>query len=123
MPSAWIDRRVEMRRDRFRVRYRLGGRETACHGTAASFATKSRGRRAPVCLDLGELAALPRARTSTCSTSSRQGLLRSPPTLRSRWQASRVDVSEYTGLQHRPVRPARCCRCSKKRRVDEIPRR
>src|SRR5688500_12334695 len=92
MPSTWLERRS----GRFRVRYRLGGRDSVPR-YAGSFATKREAliRKGWVA---GELAAM---RVPALA------MLAEPPaapTLRdvaARWQASRVDVRESTTIQHR----------------------
>lgn len=97
MPSVWIERRKTRTGDmRFRVEYRLGGRESRAR-YAGSFPTKREAlvRKSWVA---GELAAM---RVPDLAT------LADPvpaPTLRdaaARWQASRVDVREVTRIQHR----------------------
>lgn len=96
MASAWIERRESGAGVRYRVRFRLGGRESVPR-YAGSFATmrEARIRRDWVA---GELAALrvPDTRFIGASVSS--------PTLESvaeEWQASRVDVAEGTAATHR----------------------
>src|SRR6476620_6107330 len=96
MASTWVERRATKDGVRYRVRYRLGGRE-APRLYAGSFRTmrEAQTRRNWVA---GELAA---RRITDLS------MLTSPtvaPTLRDaakRWQASRVDVRENTRIQHR----------------------
>lgn len=97
MASVWITTRATKAGERrFRVEYRLGGRESATR-YAGSFRTlrEARARRGWV---EGELAAM---RVPDLS------LLREPelaPTFAEaakRWQASRVDVAEATTIQHR----------------------
>lgn len=91
MASAWIERRIA--RDgtpRFRVRYRVGGRETT-----AAFAGSFKRRQDAVTRQrwvLGELAALRVPNLRLVEPVA-------PTTLREvaeRWRASRVDVSEGT---------------------------
>jgi integrase len=96
MASAWIERRESGAGVRYRVRFRLGGRESVPR-YAGSFTTmrEARIRRDWVA---GELAALrvPDTRFRDVHASS--------PTLRTvaeRWQASRVDVAEGTAATHR----------------------
>jgi len=97
MASTWVGRRVTASGGvRYRVMYRLGGRESAPR-YAGSFGTmrEARTRAAWVA---GEIAAM-RVPNLT--------LLAEPPkvpTLREmaqRWQESRVDVRESTAIQHR----------------------
>ena len=97
MASVWIrTRQTKENGKRYRVEYRLGGRESRSH-YGGSFTTM---REAKVRRDwiAGELAAL---RVPDLK------LLREPvlaPTLAEaaqRWQESRVDVAEATKLQHR----------------------
>jgi integrase len=91
MPSAWIDKRVTKDGDsRFRVRYRLGGRETAPR-YGGIFATKreATARKAWI---LGELSArrVPDLQLTAPIASTTLG------EAAERWQASRVDVSAGT---------------------------
>lgn len=97
MPSAWLEKRPTAEGViRFRVRYRLGGRDSVPR-LAGSFERKrdALARRAWV---LGELAAM---RVPDL------GLLAEPPpapTLAEaaeRWRKSRVDVADSTRVQHR----------------------
>jgi len=97
MPSVWLKRRpTKAGSTRFRVVYRVGGRESRVR-YAGSFATKREAliRKAWVA---GEFAAM---RVPDV------GALTEPaaaPTLRDvakRWQSSRVDVRESTTIQHR----------------------
>ncbi|MEP6813904.1 MAG: site-specific integrase, partial [Actinomycetota bacterium] len=95
MPSAWIRKRAGKTGDRFRVEYRLGGRESRPH-YAGSFQTKrdALARKAWV---TGELAAM--------RVPDLGSLVEAPaaPTLRAvaaKWQASRVDVRASTTNQH-----------------------
>src|SRR3954451_23826984 len=97
MPSAWIaKRRTRAGETRYRVMYRVGGRESAPR-YAGSFSTQReaktrqgwvRGELAAMRIpDLELLAGAPKA-----------------PTVREvaqRWRESRVDVSDGTRLQHR----------------------
>jgi integrase len=95
MASVWIRTRPTKDGKRYRVEYRLGGRESRIR-YGGSFSTKREAttRAARIA---GELAALrvPDLRFSAELVA---------PTLReaaARWQESRVDVSENTRLQHR----------------------
>jgi integrase len=95
MPSAWIERRPAKSGVRFRVEYRLGGRESASR-YAGSFPTKREAliRKAWVA---GELAAL---RVPDLSALAEPVAL---PTLREKaaeWQATRTDVRASTVVQH-----------------------
>ena len=115
MPSVWIERReTKSGAARYRVKYRLGGREST-HRYAGSFATRREAlaRRAWVA---GELAALrvPHRRQLEASASA--------PTLAEaaeRWRASRVDVTEGTAVGHR-VQLGRVLPRLGSRRIDEI---
>ena len=114
MASAWIERRESGTGVRYRVRFRLGGRESVPR-YAGSFATmrEARIRRDWVA---GELAALrvPDTRLIGVSASS--------PTLRNlaeEWQASRVDVAEGTAATHR-VNLRRLLPILGDRQLDEI---
>jgi len=97
MASVWIRKRTTpVGGKRYRVEYRLGGRESRIHyGGSFKIMREARARRDWVA---GELAAL---RVPDLS------LLREPtvsPTFAEaaqRWQESRVDVAEGTRLQHR----------------------
>lgn len=97
MASTWVRRRRTSRGGvRYRVEFRVGGRESHCR-YGGSFVTM---REAKIRRDFiaGELAAL--------RVPDIGGLVEAPasPTLRAvaeRWQASRVDVRESTRVQHR----------------------
>src|SRR5438045_2180211 len=96
MASVWISRRAVKRGTRYRVMFRVGGRESAPrYGGAFGTMREARIRRDWIA---GELAGM---RVPDLS------LLAEPqaaPTLREaaeRWQASRVDASENTRLMHR----------------------
>ena len=113
MPSAWIDRRTSNGGEtRFRVRYRLGGRETPPR-YGGIFTTQRGGDRRAV---PGSSASWPRCacRTSTCSTSSRRRLRRLP-TLRSAGRNS-VNLGE-----HEAAAPQ--CRARDAAAARETPRR
>lgn len=98
MPSAWVERRkTKAGGVRYRVEYRLGGRESASR-YAGSFPTKrdALARKAWVA---GELAALRVPDVASLSTETATA-----PTLREAiltWQESRVDVTEGTRTLHR----------------------
>jgi integrase len=116
MPSVWIERRQNAGGGtRYRVKYRLGGRESA-HRYAGSFATKREAlaRRAWV---VGELAArrVPRLGHLEDSTAAVPTLAEAAE----RWRASRVDVTDGTAVGHR-VQLGRVLPELGARRVDEI---
>ena len=98
MPSSWIiTRTTPSGTRRYRVLYRLGGRESNAR-YAGSFPTKAEAQARKRWVD-GELAQL---RVPDIRLLEREPLR--APTLAeaaNRWQASRVDVSENTKLQHR----------------------
>jgi integrase len=118
MPSSWLIRRETSSGPRWRVLYRLGGRESSAR-YAGSFKTKTAAleRRRWV---TGELAAL--------RVPDVRGLKQEParaPTLAEaaeRWRASRVDVAEQTGNMHRSafVRIFKVKPELRARRVDEL---
>ena len=102
MPSSWIIARPtkgdgrNKGRPRYRVLYRLGGRESRAR-YAGSFATKAEAVARKRWVD-GELAAL---RVPDLEALAEPV---AAPTLRAvaaRWQESRVDVRESTAIQHR----------------------
>lgn len=102
MPSSWIVARAtkgggrNRGRPRFRVLFRLGGRESSAR-YAGSFVTKSEAVARKRWVD-GELAAL---RVPDLAVLAEPA---AAPTLRAvaaRWQDSRVDVRESTAIQHR----------------------
>jgi integrase len=115
MPSVWIERRdTAAGHSRYLVKYRLGGRESA-RRYAGSFATRrealTRSRWVA-----GELAAMRIPRLDE--------LQRSTPALTlaeaaERWRASRVDVTDGTGVGHR-VQLKRVLPLLGSRRVDQI---
>src|SRR5438876_3492217 len=96
MPSVWIERRRTAGHPRYRVKYRLGGRESA-HCYAGSFATKrdALARRPWVA---GELAAL---RVPRVSHSGETPATMTLAEAAERWPASRVDVTEGPAVGHR----------------------
>ncbi|MBA3381531.1 MAG: hypothetical protein H0T97_06665 [Actinobacteria bacterium] len=106
MASCWIERRPSKSGVRFRVEYRLGGRESASR-YAGSFSTKREALIRKACV-AGELAALR-------VPDVRLGLAETAQTVRTaaeRWQASRIDVAEGTSSTYRvalthppPARP------------------
>jgi integrase len=94
--SVWLERRATGDGIRYRVRYRLGGRE-APRLYAGVFRTmrEARARRDWVA---GELAARRVPDLSTLAAPAPGVTLREAA---QRWQASRVDVRESTRIQHR----------------------
>jgi integrase len=96
MASSWIERRERGAGVRYRVRYRLGGRESIPR-YAGTFATmrEARARRDWVA---GELAARRVPDTRFLDVHAVTPALR---TVAERWQASRVDVAEGTAATHR----------------------
>ncbi len=113
MPSAWVDRVKIKQGTRYRVRYRVGGREDNPR-RAGAFRTmrEAKARRDWV---LGELAAM---------RAPDLDMLAAPvaaPTLREvaeRWLESRIDVADHTRLQHRS--DVNRAESLLDRRVDEI---
>jgi integrase len=115
MPSSWIIRRETASGPRYRVLYRLGGRESSAQ-YAGSFKRQEDARARKRWVD-GELAnlrvpdlaalELAPARASTVSEAAE------------RWRESRVDVSDGTRVLHR-VALARVLPVLGDRRVDEI---
>jgi integrase len=115
MPSVWIERRQTAGGDtRYRVKYRLGGRESM-HRYAGSFETRREAlarsrwvaselaaRRTP---QLGRLEDSPQA--PTLAQAAEQ------------WRASRVDVTDATAVGHR-VQLSRVLPLLGSHRVDEI---
>jgi integrase len=116
MPSVWIERRETAgRRNRYRVMYRLGGRESV-HRYAGSFVTRhealTRSRWVA-----GELAALRVPQIAQLEDSNP-----ATPTVAEvaeRWRASRVDVAYATAVGHR-VQLARLLPLLGSHRVDEV---
>ena len=94
--SSWIERRSSADGVRYRVRFRVGGRESR-RQYGGSFATirEARSRRAWI---EGELAAMRFPDLSALVEPEPAPLLRD---VAKRWQASRVDVRETTLVQHR----------------------
>jgi integrase len=116
MPSTWIERReTSDGRNRYLVKYRLGGRESA-NRYAGSFATR-REALARQRWVAGELAAMRVPRVTDLKTSAA-----SAPTLAEeaeRWRRSRLDVAEATAVGHR-VQVKRVLPLLGSHRVDEI---
>jgi integrase len=116
MPSSWIIRRETASGPRWRVLFRVGGRESAAR-YAGSFKTKTEAleRRRWV---TGELAALRVPDVGALERTTPTG----PRTLRQAaddWRASRLDVSEGTRIFHR-VSLDRLLPFLGDRRIDEI---
>ena len=115
MASAWVRRRrTSNGAVRYRVEFRVGGRESRCrYGGSFWTMREAKARRAWV---VGELAAM---------RAPDLAMLVEPvaaPTLRvvaERWQASRVDVRESTRIQHRTAL-ARVVPLLGNRRIDTI---
>jgi integrase len=116
MPSVWIERRTTAGdRNRYLVKYRLGGRESAKH-YAGSFATR-RDALARQRWVAGELAAMRVPQLGRLETSAAAA-----PTLAKaaeRWRASRLDVADGTAVGHR-VQLNRVLPILGTRHVDEI---
>jgi integrase len=116
MPSVWIERRtIAGDRNRYLVKYRLGGRESAKR-YAGSFATR-REALARQRWVAGELAAVRVPQVTQLADA-----VDATPTLAEaaeRWRASRVDVTEGTAVGHR-VQVGRVLPLLGARRVDKI---
>lgn len=115
MASVWIERRrTAGGRTRYRVKYRLGGRESS-HRYAGSFAT----RREAIARSrwvAGELAAMRVPHLDGLGACSAAPSLAEAA---ERWRASRVDVVDETAVGHR-VQLGRVLPLLGSRRVDEI---
>lgn len=110
MPSAWIERRP----GRFRVRYRIGGRETAPqYGGIFSTMREARIRRDWIA---GELAAL---RMPDLRLVTPEKTAQTVAAVCEQWRERRVDVSEPTRVLHR-VALGRVVPILGTRPVDEI---
>jgi hypothetical protein len=96
LASAWIERRASKDGVRFRVKYRLGGRESVPR-YAGAFATRREAllRRSWVA---GELAAM---RVPDLTLLTAPAAAETLQEAAARWKASRVDIAENTRLQHR----------------------
>lgn len=95
MASAWIEKRKTKSGVRFRVRYRIGGREgTALHAGVFNKLKDARDRQAWV---VGELAAM-RVPDFRLVKAAAAVTLRD---VAERWRASRIDVGEMTATNHR----------------------
>jgi integrase len=116
VPSVWLERRQTKRGAvRHRVRYRLGGRESA-HRHAGSFKTKHEAL-ARLAWVAGELAAsrVPDRRAVEVEPAR-------APTVEEacgRWREARIDVTEGTRVLHR-VALDRVVSCLGDRRIDEL---
>ena len=96
MASSWIDKRSGAKGPSYRVRYRLGGRESSAR-YGGSFSTKAEARARQAFID-GEMAAMRVPNLRLIDSEPVKA-----PTFReaaTRWQASRVDVREATLIQH-----------------------
>jgi integrase len=118
MPSVWVHRRAAGDgKTRYRVEYRLGGRQTKAR-YAGTFKTlrEAKGRKAWVA---GELAAM---RVPDLSVLTAGATTPSSPTLAEageRWAASRVDVASSTAVVHR-VALSRALPLIGARRIDDL---
>jgi integrase len=115
MPSAWVEKReAPSGASRFRVRFRVGGRETPPR-YGGMFATKREAvaRRAWI---VGELAAMRVPDLGVLADAPVSADLRQ---IAERWQASRVDVRDSTTVQHR-VALGRVLPVLGTRRVDDL---
>lgn len=115
MPSVWLERReTKSGAGRFRVMFRVGGRESrARYGGSFPTKTEAKARKAWIA---GELASM---RVPDLAALAERP---APPTfaeMAARWQASRVDVREATRVQH-AVALARALPTLGELRVDEI---
>ena len=96
MSSSWIERRSASRGVRFRVRFRVGGREsTPRYGGSFGTMREARIRRDWVA---GELAAMRVPDLHALTEPEAEPPIREVAV---RWQASRQDVREATAVQHR----------------------
>jgi len=96
MASSWIERRSTSLGTRYRVRFRVGGRESIpCYGGSFGTMREARIRRDWVA---GELAAMRVPDLVALSVPEPEPTLRE---VAARWQASRKDVREATAVQHR----------------------
>jgi integrase len=95
MASCWIERRPASDGVRYRVRYRLGGRESRAL-YAGSFGTMrdAKTRRGWI---QGELAAMRAPNLATLAEPEPAPTLR---TVAGRWQENRLDVRDSTRIQH-----------------------
>src|SRR5262245_55038962 len=102
MASSWIERRSTSSGVRFRVKFRVGGREsTPRYG--GSFRTLRDARTRRQWVD-GELAALRVPELTALVEPEPEPEPEPGPTLRetaTRWQSSRQDIRESTAVQHR----------------------
>jgi integrase len=96
MPSAWVERRAAKAGTRYRVKFRVGGRESVPR-YAGAFRTR---REAKIRRDwvAGELAAMRVPDLGVLAEPEAAPLIRD---VAKRWQESRVDVAEATRVQHR----------------------
>ena len=116
MPSSWILARPAKAGRRYRVLYRLGGRESS-QRYAGSFARKEDALARKRWVD-GELSAMRVPDLSLLGTSQVRA-----PTVRQAcetWRASRVDVTEATRVLHRLALARALSVLGNDRRVDEL---
>jgi integrase len=96
MASTWIERRTTKSGTSYRVRFRLGGRETApLYAGAFRTMREARLRRDWIA---GELAAM---RVPQIERLAEPSAAPTVAEVAARWQTSRVDVADSTRLQHR----------------------
>lgn len=95
MPSSWVERHTAKSGTRYRVRFRVGGRESVPQW-AGAFQTmrEARARRDWVA---GELAAMRVPQLELLVASPAETL----KAVGDRWRASRVDVADATAITHR----------------------
>lgn len=96
MPSAWVERRTTSAGVRYRLRYRIGGRESVPR-LGGTFGTmrEARARRDWI---LGELANM---RVPDLAILAEPTAAPTLADVAQRWMDSRVDAAENTKLQHR----------------------
>lgn len=115
MPSVWIERRsTRSGAARFRVMFRVGGRESRAR-YGGSFVTKAEAKTRKAWVS-GELAAM---RVPDLAALAERPAAPTFAEMAARWQASRVDVREGTRVQH-AVALARALPLLGDRAVDEI---
>src|SRR4051794_30256006 len=114
MPSAWIERRAPGGATRYRVRYRIGGRESVPHlGGTFKTMREANARKAWV---LGELANMRVPRVELLAETPQAPTF---ATAAAQWQAARVDIAPSTSDQHR-IQPAKLTPIIGKRRIDSL---
>jgi integrase len=115
MPSVWIERRETAGGDtRYRVKYRLGGRESM-HRYAGSFET----RREALARSRWVAAELAARRTPSLNHLEDSAQAPTLTQAAEQWRASRVDVTDGTAVGHR-VQLGRVLPLLGSQRVDEI---